>query len=134
VEDEIGGCCVAEIEAVDVAAKCYFAKIESVQEAVEYRFARIQVHLKLNPESCSLASVCGLKEFEPYKAKDSRKSGSCHYVLSHSLFREFQFFLSISKSCSFLWELPDIVERIVFLCSYGCGVIPEFESNDNVED
>jgi hypothetical protein len=109
--DEIGGCCVAKIEAVDEAAKCCFAKIESVQEAVEYRFARIQVHLKLNLESCFLASVCGLNEFEPYKAKDSRKSGSRHYVLSQLSFSRISiFFRFISKSCSFLWELPDIVE------------------------
>jgi hypothetical protein len=108
--DEIGGCCVAKIEAVDEAAKCCFAKI--------------QVYLKLNLESCFLTSVCGLKKFEPYKARDSRKSGSRHYVLSYFLFREFQFIFSISKSCSFLWELPDIVERIFSLCSCGCGVYP----------
>jgi hypothetical protein len=132
--DGIGGRCFAKIEAVDEAANCCFAQIESVQEAVEYRFARIQVHLKLNLESCFLTSVCGLKEFEPYKAKDSRKSGSHHYVLSHSLSRISIFFFSISKSCLFLWELPDIVERIFFLCSCGCGVIPECETNDNGED
>jgi hypothetical protein len=60
VVDEIGGCCDAKIDAVDEAAKCCFAKIESVQEAVEYHFTRIQVHLKLNLESCFVLCSCGV--------------------------------------------------------------------------